>query len=191
VFEQPVKAVYNTDNRLVNLVFDKGNADYFVRGGLTWPTMTEAGVVVVGMQSVFTRHIIINEQIEFTNIDFYIADGAFKNGAVQIFNDLWDRYKCTMFFVCGDNDLHKSFAVQIYRNFQTKKKPLFYYIEKAAVTDYSDSLIMQYSREGRLSVERGSLLERQLSNPAGSQSAVSAFRNLICGYELAPWKEPL
>jgi len=162
--KRPKKAVYDRNRETSTLFFrdHDDSAEFFLRGGAYWPSADSNGFIVLAGQEVLTNKIWIFEEAEFQTVEDMIKEEKIQfHGVSHFFNKAWAKYFCDLFFYAQSEPTHKRFSLQIYRSQTIKPPPGFKEIDLSD-KDEARHIVFEHIRTGRLVLDKGSELARQL-----------------------------
>lgn len=187
------KAVFDRNRETSTLFFrdHDDSAEFFLRGGVYWPSADSNGFVVLAGQEVQTNKIWIFEQVEFQTIDDVIQEGKVQfHGVSHFFNKAWAKYFCSLFFYAQPEATHKRFSLQIYRSQTIKPPPGFIEISLSG-KDEARHIVNEYVKAGRLALGKDSELAKQLEfarlDEGAHLPAVRALGRLLAGLQRYPF----
>ncbi len=162
--KRPRKAVFDR-NRETSILFFRDHddsAEFYLRGGVYWPTAESNGFVVLAGQEVKTNKIFVFDEAEFQTVDDIIQDGQIRfHGVSHFFNKAWSKYFCRLFFWAQSDATHKRFSLQVFRGQTIKPSPGFLEVSLAD-KDEARHIVFEHIRTGRLVLDKDSELARQL-----------------------------
>ena len=191
--DKPKKATYNQRRETSTLHFRDYDdfREFYMRGGVCWPEGEANGFAVMGGQQINNGRVYVFEEMEFATVDDIIQDGQIRyHGLASWLNRAWSRYFAKLYFWNQPQDLHDRFRFQVYRSSSIEPKPA---LIEAPLTSEEDSrsLVVDYIKTGRVSIETGSELAKQLEvsrHEAKAQlPAVRALGRLLAGLQRYPF----
>jgi hypothetical protein len=191
--DKPRKATFNAKRETSTLYFKDfdDSREFYLRGAVTWPEGDADGFALLGGQNVKGNRVHIFEQIEFATADDIIRDGQIRyHGLSSWLNRCWSKYFGRLYFWSQPQDLHDRFRLQVYRSSSIQPKPSFI---EAPLTSEEDSrsLVVDYIRTGRVAIEAGSELAKELEVSRHDDKvqlpAVRALGRLLAGLQRYPF----
>jgi hypothetical protein len=192
--KRPMKAQYNSTRGTSTLYFENVDdvAEFYMRGGIFWPEQDKGFIVLAG-QDVSNKVVTVFEEYEFLAVDHVLGPNQTIEfyGPAPFFEKCWKRYFADKFFWKQPKETHKQFNLEVRRSQMIDPKPRFV---EAPFTDESEArnLIFEYSRLGRLNVEEGSDLHRQLEITKDDEKAhlpaVFALGRALAGIKRYPFR---
>jgi hypothetical protein len=191
--EKPRKAHFNQRRQTSTLYFEKFDdfGEFHMRGAVYWPA-TESGFALLAGQKIETKRVHVFEQMEFDIIDNIIGkDRTIEYyGLAPWLNRCWSKYYAKKFFWSQHEELHRRFRLQVSRSQAVLPKPAFI---EAPLSDEDEAryLVFDYAKTGRIVLEKGSELAKQLElakhDEKAELSAVRALGRLLAGLERYPF----
>ena len=111
--KRPRKSVFDRNRETSTLFFrdHDDSAEFFLRGGIYWPSADSNGFVVLAGQEVQTNKIWIFVEAEFQTVEDIIKEGQIQfHGVSHFFNKAWGKYFCRLFFYAQSDATHKCTA---------------------------------------------------------------------------------
>ena len=191
--DKPKKATYNSKRETSTLYFKDfdDSREFYMRGGVCWPEGDAEGFAIMGGQQINNGHVYVFEQIEFATVDDIIQDGQIRyHGLASWLNRAWSKYFARLYFWNQPQDLHDRFRLQVYRSSSIQPNQAFI---EAALTSEEDSrsLVVDYIRTGRVAIEAGSELAKELEvsrhDDKAQLPAVRALGRFLAGLQRYPF----
>lgn len=171
-----------------------------MRGGICWPVAVETsggtdvqGYAVLVGQDVKTKICWVFEQRDFVTVDHIIEDTKITYPGVSTwFNDCWSRYFGDKFYWNQDDELTRSYRIDVWRSDMIKPKPSL--IEISWPDDRSVlHLVWKMVKTRKIRFDDGSMLHRQLGDAKKDDKklkpAVHALSCALAGILRYPFRE--
>jgi hypothetical protein len=191
--KRPRKAFFDQNRETSTLFFrdHDDSAEFFLRGGVFWPSADSNGFVVLAGQEVLTNKIWIFEEAEFQTVEDIIQESQIRfHGVSHFFLKAWSKYFCSLFFYAQSDATHKRFSLQIYRSQTIKPPPGFKEIDLSG-KDEARHIVFEHIRTGRLVLNKESELARQLESAKLDEDtlfpAVEALGRALAGLARFPF----
>ena len=191
--ERPRKAHYNLKRQTSILYFSEGDlGEYYIRGGIFWPE-EDNGFAILAGQDINDKKVHVFEEYSFLTIDHVFGPDQMIefHGLAPFFGKCWSKYYGDKFFWNQPEETHKRFRLQVSRSQMVQPKPHFI---EAPLSDADSArrLPFDYTRIGRLNMEEGSELHKQLEIAKHDEKAhlpaVFALGRLLAGFERYPFR---
>jgi len=198
----PKARLYNKDRRTTTLYWGREEqGEYYLRGGVCWPVSVETaggidaqGYALLIGQDVSSKAYRVFKQCEFVTVDHILEDGIITYpGVATWFNDCWSQYFARTFYWHQDDELTRSYRLDVWRSDTIVPKPSLVNV------DWSDDgaalhLIWRLVKTRKLFFKEGSVLDRQLKGikkgDKGMLPAVHALACALAGMVRHPFREP-
>ena len=191
--KRPRKAFFDQSRETSTLFFrdHDDSVEFFLRGGVYWPSADSNGFVVLVGQEVLTDKIWIFKEAEFETVEDILNEGQIRyHGVSHFFNKAWSKYFCRLFFYAQSDATHKRFSLQIYRSQTIKPSPGFLEIDLSD-KDEARHIVFEHIRTGRLVLDKESELARQLESARLDEDAlfpgVEALGRALAGLAKFPF----
>jgi len=192
--DKPRKATYNQRRETSTLYFKNfdDSGEFYMRGAVCWPEGDSDGFAIMAGQQIDNGQVYVFEQVEFATIEDIRGKGQIitYHGLASWLNRCWSKYYARLYFYHQSDTTHDRFRLQIYRSQTIEPKPSFI---EAPITNEEDcrSLVVDFIRTGRVSIESGSELARQLEvskyDDKAELPAVRALGRLLAGLQRYPF----
>ena len=97
--KRPREAFFDQNRETSTLFFrdHDDSAEFFLRGGVYWPSADSNGFVVLAGQEVLTNKIWVFREAEFQTVEDITQDGQIRlHGVNHFFNRSWSKYFCRL-----------------------------------------------------------------------------------------------
>ena len=192
--DKPRKATYNAKRQTSTLYFKDfdDSEEFYMRGSVCWPEGDADGFAIMGGQQINNGWVYVFEQMEFATIEDIRDKGQIikYHGLASWLNRCWLKYYARLYFYQQSDSTHDRFRLQIYRSQTIEPKPSFI---EAPITNEDDcrSLVVDYIRTGRVSIEAGSELAKQLEvskhDDKAELPAARALGRFLAGLQRYPF----
>lgn len=183
MIKKPYKAT-PLDNGLVRLSFeDDLDAEFYIRGAVTWPEGANAGFALLGAKDVNTGILWALEQYSFFTVEPTLdkVEKRFK-GLLEFFQKCW-KYHTRLFFWRQHEMLHRRYALQCWDHPMINPKPDFIQV-KVDDVKLGDNILNEFIARKKVRAPKQSELYKHIvSRDEKRKLGISCLKTLIMGFE--------
>ncbi len=157
IMPQPIAARHDRRSQVTKLYFDtttgKRMQEFYVMGAVSWPEGGREGFAILGGQNVEDKRVLPFREFRFLTIDHWIGlDNTLKqHGFIKFLAEAWADFRCRYFFFSQNEELHRRFSLECYKNDMVEPKPDFIRVLYAD-QDIGDNVIEEFLTLRRLSL---------------------------------------
>lgn len=198
---RPTKAYPNLDKGTSTLVFGDQYREFYVLGGICWPTQFKLldkppdimGYAIVAGKDLETEAVHVFEQREFVTIEhiFNSKQMVQYEGLAPWFNTMWSRYYCNKYYFNQPDELSRKHHLDIIRSQTITCRPQ---IIDIPMPDGKDALhaIWRHVKLGKLTAEKDTPLAEHMGFAKYDEKAtppVHALACLLVGLDRHPYRK--